>query len=81
MATSLTIRNLPDEVVATLRQQAESNGQSLQAYMADLAERAAKQVTMREWLVRSEQRKAEWRMARRPSPTPTQILDALAAPR
>ena len=76
MATSLTIRNLPDDVVEALRRQADDHGQSLQAYMAEIATRTAERPTLKQWAKRVAERQQGWGGI---EATPAEVVDAIDA--
>ncbi|MDH6112010.1 plasmid stability protein [Kitasatospora sp. MAP12-15] len=50
--TALTIRDVPDDQIQTLKVRAAQAGQSLQAFMQDLIEREASKPTMAEMMER-----------------------------
>lgn len=57
MATSITIRNVPDEIHAELCERARINGQSLQEYLLAQLINLAKRPDVKVWLARLEAEK------------------------
>ena len=78
MATQIIIRNLDPAVVDRLAAKAAAAGQSLQAYMAELATSAAATLSTAELIERARRRATS---PGRPRPTRQQIVDALAGER
>lgn len=75
MATQIIIRNLDPDVVARLSSKAAAAGQSLQAFMAELATNAAVTLSPAELTDRA-QKRIRGRAA--PGPTRADVLRALA---
>ena len=78
MATQIIIRNLDPDVVDRLAAKAADAGQSLQAYMAELATANAATLSTAELIDRARQRA---QVSGRTSPSRQQILEALAGER
>lgn len=78
MATQIIIRNLDPDVVDRLAAKAADAGQSLQAYMAELATANAATLSTAELIDRGRQRA---QVSGRTSPSRQQILEALAGER
>jgi plasmid stability protein len=78
MATQIIIRNLDPDVVERLAMKAAEAGQSLQAYMANLATSAATTLSTKELVARARER-SQKRTGR--APTRREILEVLAQPR
>lgn len=60
MATSIIIREVPEEVIEALKARAGAVGQSLQAYMLDAAKRTAAVGSIQEWAEGVRRRQASW---------------------
>ncbi|MGL5810489.1 MAG: FitA-like ribbon-helix-helix domain-containing protein [Nocardioides sp.] len=78
MATQIIIRNLDPQVVALLSTKAKRAGQSLQAFMADLATSAANSLSNDELMERARDRIARRDDGPDGGPTRSEVLAALA---